>query len=135
METAEKILIVGGVLLLAYAFLTGYLLGRARAVSATGPKYLVLAHTEPLMQGTMMLGLVWAVQLSTLDGWLENLAASLLVAAASIQGLKELLNHAQGVVDEFQHRPRPLGYWAARTQAPMATVGLGILIVGVLGGL
>lgn len=134
-ETAAKILIVGGVLLLGYAFITGYLLGRARQSSLEGPKYLILAHTEPLMQGTMMLGLVWAVQLSTLDAWLENVAASLLVAAASIQGLKELVNWRQGIQDEFQQRPRPLGYWAARTQAPLASAGLVILIVGVVRGL
>ena len=63
------------------------------------------------------------------------MSASLLVAAASIQGSKELLNWLQGVEDEFQHQPRPLGYWAGRTQAPMASVGLAILIVGVLKGL
>jgi len=135
MEVAEKILITGGVLLLLFAFFTGFLLGRAREHAPVGPKYLILSHMEPLMQGTLMLALVWAVRLSTLDGRLEALAASLMVAAASIQGSKELLNHYQGIQDEFSHQPRPLGFYAARIQSPMASVGLIILIIGVVGGL
>ncbi|MPZ99148.1 MAG: hypothetical protein GEU80_07390 [Dehalococcoidia bacterium] len=135
MEVAEKILTVGGVLLLTYAFFTGFLLSRARDRSPVGPKYLILAHTEPLMQGAMLLGLVWAVRLSSLDGRVEAVAAALLVVAASIQGGKELLNWRQGIEDEFAHQPRPLGYYAARVQSPMASVGLIILVVGVLLGL
>ena len=132
MEVAEKILITGGVLLLVYAFFTGFLLGRARAESPVGPKYLILSHTEPLMQGSMLLGLVWAVRFSTLDGRLEGLAAALMVAAASIQGSKELLNYRQGIVDEFSHQPHPIGFYAARIQSPMASVGLIIITIGVL---
>ncbi|MEX2229765.1 MAG: hypothetical protein WEB13_09030 [Dehalococcoidia bacterium] len=132
MEVAEKILITGGLLLLLFAFFTGFLLGRAREHALTGPKYLILSHMEPLMQGTLMLALVWAVRLSDLDGRLEALAASLMVAAASIQGSKELLNHYQGVVDEFAQRPHPIGWYGARIQSPMASVGLVIFVVGVL---
>lgn len=135
MEVAEKILIVGGLLLLLFAFLTGFLLSRARERAFQGPKYLILSHMEPLMQGTLMLALVWAVRLSDLDGRLEALAASLMVAAASIQGSKELLNYYQGIQDEFATHPRPIGWYAARIQSPMASVGLIIFIVGVLRGL
>ena len=62
METAAKVLVVGGMSLLAYAFVTGYLLGRERQQNPVGPKYLILAHMEPLMQGTMMLALTQAGQ-------------------------------------------------------------------------
>lgn len=133
METAEKILVTGGVLLLAYSFVTGFVLGRARASSPTGPRYLVLAHMEPLMQGSMMLGLVWAVRLSDLPERWESGAAVLLVMAAALQGGKELLNWRQGVQDEFAERP--LGYYAARLQAVMASIALAILVFGVLHGL
>ena len=132
MEVAEKILVTGGVLLLLYAFFTGFLLSRARETAFAGPKYLILAHMEPLMQGTLMLALVSAVRMSELDGRLEALAASLMVAAASIQGAKELLNHMQHVQDEFAQRPRPIGYYAARIQSPMASLGLIIIVIGVL---
>ena len=132
MEVAEKILVTGGLLLLLFAFFTGFLLGRVREHATVGPKYLILSHMEPLMQGTLMLALVWAVRMSTLDGRLEALAASLMVVAAAIQGSKELLNYRQGIEDEFSHQPHPIGFYAARIQSPMATVGLLIFIFGVL---
>ena len=133
METAAKVLIVGGLGLLAYGFVTGYVLGAVRARQAEGPKYLVLAHTEPLMQGIMLLALVWAVQLSDLDGSIETAAAAGLVAAAALQGGKELLNWLQGVGDEFQERP--IGYWIARVQSTVASLSLVTLLVGAIAGL
>ena len=58
METAAKILIVGGILNLAYGFLTGVFLAGARKKAPTASKYLILAHTGPLMQGPMLLEFV-----------------------------------------------------------------------------
>ena len=55
MEIAAKILIVGGVLNLAYSFLTGLLLANTRRRSPAASKYLVFAHVGPLMQGPMLL--------------------------------------------------------------------------------
>jgi hypothetical protein len=132
-ETAEKVLIVGAVLLLVYAFATGYIIGVVRGRRPDVPKYLTLAHTEPLMQGAMLLGLVWAVRLSDFAHGLETAAALLLVLAAAIQGAKELLNWSQGVNDEFAERP--IGFWAARLQSTMASAGLLILLAGVISGL
>jgi hypothetical protein len=86
LESAEKVLIVGGTLLLVYAFATGFIMGTVRGREAVAPKYLILAHMEPLMQGSMLLGLVWAVRLSDLSNGIETLAASLMVVAAWIQG-------------------------------------------------
>jgi hypothetical protein len=132
METAEKVLIVGGMTLLVYAFATGVIISRVRMSQPTTPKYLILAHSEPLMQGAMLLGLVWAVALSDLANGLETFAASLMVFAAMVQGGKELLNWKQGVVDEFVERP--IGYWLARLQAILSSLGLLILFFGVLRG-
>lgn len=134
METAEKVLVVGGTLLLVYAFATGFIMGVVRGREPVVPKYLGLAHTEPLMQGAMLLGLVWAVRLSDLAGGLETTAAVMLVSAAWVQGLKELINWRQGVEDEFRERPT-IGYWAARIQSPVASVGLLIIVVGMIRGL
>ena len=134
MESAEKVLIVGGTLLLVYAFATGFMMGTVRGREPVAPKYLILAHMEPLMQGSMLLGLVWAVRLSDLPNGVETFAAALMVAAAWIQGVKELVNWRQGIEDEFRERPFP-GFWAARIQSPMASLGLVIIVFGVIRGL
>jgi hypothetical protein len=134
MATAEKILITGGTLLLVYAFVTGYLLGVARRRAPVGPKYLILAHSEPLAQGAMLLGLVWAIRLSDLADGIEVTAAILLVGAAWLQGIKELVNWRQGIVDEFSERP-PFGFWAGRVQSTAASIGLVLIVIGVVHGL
>ena len=68
---AEKVLIVGGVLNLAYGALLGYpiVVIRAKGAPAT-PRYLLAAHVGTLLQAAILLGLVWAARLSTLGpGW------------------------------------------------------------------
>ena len=64
---AEKVLIVGGVLNLAYGTLLGYPITviRARGAPAT-PKYLMTGHISALLQAAVLLGLVSAARLSTL---------------------------------------------------------------------
>ena len=56
---AEKVLIVGGVLNLAYGTLLGYPITviRARGAPAT-PKYLMTGHISALLQAAVLLGLV-----------------------------------------------------------------------------
>src|SRR3990172_3561341 len=124
MEIAAKVLIVGGVLNLAYRFVTGLFVYQERQQGPTASKYLMLAHVGPLMQGAMLLGLALAAILSDLPGGVETFAASLLVAAA------DTLNWRQGVQDMFAERP-PLPYALSFAQGPLAFVGLAIIIVGV----
>jgi len=130
---ASKILIVGGVLNLAYGFVTGLVLSNVRRRSPDAPKYLVLAHTGPIMQGPMLLGLALAVALSSLAAETETLAASLLVAGSAMLAVKDTLNWLQGVSDEFAERSP--GLFLAAGGSVLASIGLVILIVGVFKGL
>lgn len=105
---AEKVLIVGGVLNLAYGTLLGYPITviRARGAPAT-PKYLMTGHISALLQAAVLLGLVWAARLSTLGpGWLD-VAAWLVVVSSALVAAKDTLNWLTGVQDEFSERPRP----------------------------
>jgi hypothetical protein len=56
---AEKVLITGGVLNLAYALLLGYAITviRAKGAPAT-PRYLMAAHISTLLHAAVLLGLV-----------------------------------------------------------------------------
>jgi hypothetical protein len=73
---AEKVLIVGGVLNLAYGVLLGYPITviRAKGAAAT-QKYLMAAHAGALLQAAVLLGLVWAARLSTLGSGWQDVAA------------------------------------------------------------
>ena len=132
MEAAAKVLIVGGVLNLAYGFFIGVFLGSVRRTKPQAPKYLILAHTGPLMQGPILLGLAVAVGLSDLSGWLETMGASLLVASSALLNGGNTLNWLQGVQDEFAERP--VGHALTSSSALLATAGLAILVVGVFAG-
>lgn len=134
MDLAAKILIVGGILNLVYGFATGFLFANVRSKEASAPRYLVMAHTGPFMQGPMLLGLVFATNLSPLSPALEAVAASLLVANSCLIAAKDTINWLQGVNDEFAERP-----WLPRTLGVIGVVlgtpGLLILVYGVVRGL
>ena len=128
---AEKILIAGGVLNLAYGMLLGYPITviRAKGAPAT-PKYLMATHVGALLQAAVLLGLVWAARLSTLSpGWLD-VAAWLVVISSALIAAKDTVNWLTGVKDEFREKPEnaPLAALAALAE----TAGIGIFVVGVL---
>jgi hypothetical protein len=134
METAAKVLIVGGVLNLAASFVLGYALSNKRLNPPhEGPYYLNLAHKNALWEGFMLLGLVFAVQLARLDPGIKTLAASLLVASSVFQVGASVVAWLSGTKDEF--RERSPSFYLATTNAILATVGLAILIYGVFLGL
>ena len=133
METAAKILIVGGVLNLAYGVLTGLVLTNVRMRSAQAPRYLTLAHLGPLMQGPMLLGLALATGLSSLAGALETVAASLLVAGSAGIAAGDTLNWVGGVGDAFAERAP--GFFSQAAGGAFTSIGLAVLIVGVFRGL
>jgi hypothetical protein len=133
METAAKVLIVGGVLNLAYGVLTGLVLTNVRMRSPQAPRYLTLAHLGPLMQGPMLLGLAVATGLSSLAGGLETLAACLLVAGSAGIGAGDTLNWLGGVGDAFAERS--LGFFSQVAGGAFTGIGLAILIAGVFRGL
>jgi hypothetical protein len=129
---AEKVLIAGGVLNLAYGALLGYPITviRAKGAPAT-PKYLMAAHVAALLHAAVLLGLVWAARLSTLGpGW-QDVAAWLVVISPALIAAKDTVNWLTGVQDEFSEKPK----YAAPLAGPAAlaeTIGIGIFVVGVL---
>ena len=127
---ADKVLIAGGVLNLAYGTLLGYpIVGRAKGAPAT-PRYLLAAHVGTLLQAAILLGLVQAAQLSTLGpGWLDT-AAWLVVVSSALIAAKDTLNWLTGVQDEFSEKAKtaPLAALGAVTEP----IGIGIFLVGVL---
>jgi hypothetical protein len=128
---AEKVLIVGGVLNLAYGTLLGYPITviRAKGAPAT-PRYLMATHVSALLHAAVLLGLVWAARMSTLGpGW-HDVAAWLLVVSSALVAAKDTLNWLTGVQDEFGEKAKtaPLGAFSALGE----TIGIGIFVVGVL---
>src|SRR3990172_127437 len=153
METAAKVLVVGGVLNLAYGAITGLVLTSVRSRSPEAPRYLTLAHIGPLMQGPMLLGLAVATGLSSLAGgvetlsaglrvgggfwWLgggvETLSAWLLVAGSAGIAAGDTLNWLGGVGDAFAERSP--GLFSQAAGGAFTGTGLLILIIGVFRGL
>ena len=133
METAAKVLIVGGVLNLAYGVVTGLVLTSTRSRSPEAPRYLTLAHIGPLMQGPMLLGLAVATGLSSLAGGVETLSAWLLVAGSAGIAAGDTLNWLGGVGDAFAERP--IGFFIQAAGGAFTGTGLLILIIGVFRGL
>ena len=132
LTVAEKVLIAGGVLNLAYGVLLGYAITVTRVKGAPGtPKYLMAAHLSTLLHAAALLGLVWAARLSALGpGW-QNVAAWLVVASSALIAAKDTVNWLTGVQDEFGEKPRyvpPLAGPAALAE----TIGIGIFVAGVL---
>jgi hypothetical protein len=133
-ETGAKILIVGGVLSLAAAYVFGFIMTRLRLKNPGVPQTLILqSHRDALWEGFMLLGLSLAVQLSDLSSGLETLAASLIVAAAALSIGSTVVNWRQGQSDMFVAKSP--GYYLAAINATLAAIGLAILIVGVFKGL
>lgn len=134
MDAASKILVVGGVLNLAFGLLTGLVLGGLRSRNPDADqKYLLTAHKAGLQQGFMLLGLTFAVMLSPLSNGVETLAAGLLAASTAFLDISALVNWRQGVRDEFKERT--LGLQLGGVSGLLAVAGLAILIFGVFRGL
>ena len=129
-ETSAKVLITAGVLTLAYGFLLGFAMARARMAGPSAPKQLVNVHLEALIQGAALLGLSVAASFSTLaSGW-EETAAWLLAAGAALTLAGGTVNWLEHVEDAFKARSR--GFLLQATGGPVNTVGILILVIGVL---
>jgi hypothetical protein len=131
MDTASKILIIGGMLALAASFVLGFYFAKERERSPQANRYLVMAHVGGLMGGTMLLALTVAVHYSRLGTGLETLCAVLLAGGTLALVSKDTLNWRQGVGDEFKQQP------ALQTKVGIASViamsgGLLVLLIGVL---
>lgn len=133
MDYAAKVLVVGGLLNLTYAAITGVLISRVRATNPTVPRHLTLAHTGPLMQGTMLLALVVAFSLSTLASGLESLAAWLFVGGSVLVAAGDTLLWLDNTVDSFAERPP--GFYLQALGGPLIAVAIVITLIGVIKGL
>ncbi|MGH2726985.1 MAG: hypothetical protein ACRDKS_08410 [Actinomycetota bacterium] len=134
-DTAAKILVIGGLGSLLFAFIMGFVLSRVRLKDHTIPQVRLLGvHVVALWEGFMLLGLVWAAELSNLSSGVETLAALLLVAGGALQLIANFLAWTKGMEDLFAP-PRGLVYTLAATNAGLAFAGLAILVVGALKGL
>jgi|688.fasta_scaffold701059_2 hypothetical protein len=131
MTFAEELLVLGGVINLIYGFITGFVLAVIRQKQAVAPKYLMFAHIGPLMQGAMLLGLVFAVQMSTLADGVETAGAVLLVVGALLLATKDTINWWQTIGDEFREKP-VLGLAIGTLSVLTSSAGLLILTIGVI---
>ncbi len=131
MTFAEDLLVLGGVINLIYGFITGFILAVIRQKQAVAPKYLMFAHIGPLMQGAMLLGLVFAVQMSTLADGVETAGAALLVVGALLLATKDTINWWQTIGDEFREKP-VLGLAIGTLSVLTSSAGLLILTIGVI---
>src|SRR3989442_1492240 len=130
METAAKILVLAALISLVVSFVLGYILSNSRlTVPEKKQYYLTLAHRNALFESFMMLGLVFAVQLSRSRESVKVIAVLLVVAAAVLQVGSGIVAWLQGTRDEFAQRS--LSFYLATANAILVTVGIGILLYGV----
>lgn len=132
MDTASKILILGGLGSLLFAFVMGFALSRARLKDPMADESRLLqVHVVSLWEGFMLLGLVWAVGLSDLSTGLESLAAVLLVGGAAFQLSANFLAWRNRLENLFAP-PRGTAYTLAAINAILAMAGLVILAIGAI---
>jgi hypothetical protein len=133
MNMATQILALGGLGLLAYAFVIGFAFHEARKTQEHAPRYLLMTHVGLLMQGTMMLALTAAVPLVRLPDGVKIAGAALLVLGAVCAGIRDTINWRRGVTDEYKQKP-PVTPQLALLGALSQLAGLAILVVGVVLG-
>jgi hypothetical protein len=134
METAAKILILAGVLNIAYGLLTGIPAGMIRQKSPTYPRYLRFVHIGALMWGPILISLALAIELSTLDEGFELLAVWFMVGSSVLLNAKDTINWLTGVKDEFAEKPRlPLALGGLSAVGSM--LGISIIFIGILQGM
>jgi mannose/fructose/N-acetylgalactosamine-specific phosphotransferase system component IIC len=78
----------------------------------------------------MLLGLTWAVTLAHIGSTWLTVAAWLIVASSAFQVGSAVLAWVQGTVDEFKERSP--SFYLATTNAILVSVGVAILLYGVL---
>jgi hypothetical protein len=133
-STATEVLIVAGMLNLLVGALSGIPMAMVRQAGAPEvPKYLTMVHMGGLMHGPILLGVGFALTISTLSAWLATSAAIVLSAASGLLVVKDTLNWRQHVTDEFAENT--LGLQIGKIFGPLHILGLGLATVCVISGL
>lgn len=130
MDTATRILVVGGMFVLSFGFLLGIPMAAARSKAPQAPRYLFAVHLAAIIQGGLLLALTIAVGFAALSSGLETAAASLLVAGVALFGAGLAFNWLQGVEDAFGGNS--IGNKVSTIDTPLVLVGTGILLYGVV---
>ncbi len=97
MDIATRILVVGGMSVLAFGLLLGIPMAVARSKSPRAPRYLFAAHLAAIIQGGLLLALTIAVDFADLSSGAETAAASLLVGGVVLFDLGLAFNWVQRV--------------------------------------
>jgi len=133
-STATEVLIVAGMLNLLVGALSGIPMGLVRQAGAPEvPKYLTMVHLGGLMHGPILLGVGFALTISTLSAWLATAAAIVLSAASGLLVIKDTLNWRQHVTDEFAQNT--VGLQLGKIFGPLHIAGLGLASACVISGL
>ena len=130
MDTASRVLILGGTSVLAFGFVLGIPMVLARSKAPRAPRYLLAAHLAAIIQGSMLLALTAAVAFSSISTGLETTAAALLVGGVTLFDLGLALNWLQDVEDGFGERS--LGNKISAAGTPLVLLGAGIVFYGVM---
>lgn len=130
MESAVKVLLVAGVLVLVYGFGLGVPMARERSKAPQASRHLVNTHLEALIFGGILVALASALSFSTLRNGIELVAAWLLVAGAVLSLAGGTLNWLEKVDDPFAARSR--GFMLQAASGPLSVIGILLVAIGVL---
>jgi len=133
MTTADQILVIGAIVLLFAGFGTGVIMSQIRATKPEPPKYLRFAHMAAYMQAPILLALVIVMGFSTRSDGFNTATAAVVTAGAALLVVKDLVNSARGVGDEFQEKGS--GYQLALVMGPLQLAGLVMVAIAAASGL
>jgi hypothetical protein len=132
-ESASRVLLVGGVLNIALSFALGWILSIHRTRDPIDKHHwLLVAHTVSLQEGLLLLGMSYAMTFAALPGGAAIAAAWLLVAASLFQDFSGIVNWARGTGDQFAEKST--GWVLASINAVLNTGGIAIVVIGVVRG-
>lgn len=129
METATRVLIAGGMVVLSIGFILGIPMALERRKAPQPPRYLFAAHLAAIIQGGLLLALTVAVGFSDISTGAETVAAWLLVAGIALFDAGLIVNWQQGVEDGIGQNS--VGSNISGLGTPLVLIGTGILVFGV----
>lgn len=129
-----KILILGGVLNIAFGLILGLFIAKIRMNQPSYSKYLSAAHIGALMWGPILISLAYAMTIANLSSALESAASWSMVISSGLLGLKDTLHWQMSTKDEFAERPS-MPFILGGLSAGFSLFGIVIILAGVIAGL